>query len=104
MSEVYHNELRQRAREKLYGEWGQIGDFDIGIEATLESLGEMIEIPRGWEEFHREMGGQATKDGLGRVNIRLPNPTTVTGEVYMGFKPEFLCPGTRVGMILVRPE
>ena len=34
--------LRREARGILYDRWNQLGDLDIGIEATIEALKEMM--------------------------------------------------------------
>ena len=64
----------------------------------------MLEIPEGWEEFHREMGGWAHKEKWGTMNIRFPHPHLDFSELIMEWLPTFLPPNSKVGLILIRPQ
>lgn len=64
----------------------------------------MTEIPEGWEEIYREMGGIAHKEKWGMVNIRFPHPHLDFSELIVEFEPTFLAPGTPVGIILIKPK
>lgn len=64
-------------------------------------MGNNIEIPEGWEEIHREMGGWAHEEKWGTVNVRFPHPRLGFSELIVEFEPTFLPPKTKVGIILI---